>query len=453
MNPQNNNLSAAAVLPRRSRRLATIIPASHWISMGYSQEDAQALEGLQQDMKKYCDDGLDGTNIKIVGKGSGDEVLPHNDMMLPHWQKFANVLRGRMNADDVLLHCVSLPVSVLDIIFPAFQSTNLTGLSLCRTEFENGGWQHLSSFLKINTSLDRLFLGGDLIDDVAVASSLSDAIKSHPNLVMLAFSRCGLNNTPILREILEGCTRVTAFGLTMDNIGSEGTTLISEFIEANYPIQYLNLDRNMITDNDTLVLASALKNNDYLEKLVLTGNDITEEGEKQLLKALYNPTNMDSIVDSNHICEVYTYDTKNPLVVSQRPPIETEVLNVNADDEKSLQELIRKKVILALCGVDGGLFDLSHFNGLPLKLMPRVLELIQEHSKSRTEMIRNIPIEDESLFLSVEDDCYYRKQLEKDALSRLYHTLRAWELPLLFENLHTSSNGAGTKRKRRKTRR
>ena len=96
--------------------------------MGYSQEDAQALEGLQQDMKKYCDDGLDGTNIKIVGKGSGDEVLPHHDMMLPHWQKFANVLRGRMNADDVLLHCVSLPVSVLDIIFPAFQSTNLTGM-------------------------------------------------------------------------------------------------------------------------------------------------------------------------------------------------------------------------------------------------------------------------------------------------------------------------------------
>ena len=30
-------------------------------------------------------------------------------------------------------------------------------------------------------------------------------------------------------------------------------------------------------------------------------------------------------------------------------------------------------------------------------------------------------------------------QLERDALSRLFHTLRGWELPLLFENLRVSS--------------
>ena len=42
-------------------------------------------------------------------------------------------------------------------------------------------------------------------------------------------------------------------------------------------------------------------------------------------------------------------------------------------------------------------------------------------------------------------------QLEKDALSRLFHTLRGWELPVLFENLKGPS--ADSKRKRRKTRR
>ena len=40
-------------LPRRSRRLATIIPASHWMSIGYSPEAAQAMESLQNDLKKY----------------------------------------------------------------------------------------------------------------------------------------------------------------------------------------------------------------------------------------------------------------------------------------------------------------------------------------------------------------------------------------------------------------
>ena len=53
MNEQNNN--QLAVLPRRSRRLATIIPASQWISMGYSQEQAHAMEELQNDIKIYCD--------------------------------------------------------------------------------------------------------------------------------------------------------------------------------------------------------------------------------------------------------------------------------------------------------------------------------------------------------------------------------------------------------------
>ena len=37
-----------AVIPRRSRRLATIIPASNWISMGYSEEHAQRMVKLQK---------------------------------------------------------------------------------------------------------------------------------------------------------------------------------------------------------------------------------------------------------------------------------------------------------------------------------------------------------------------------------------------------------------------
>ena len=92
-------------------------------------------------------------------------------------------------------------------------------------------------------------------------------------------------------------------------------------------------------------------------------------------------------------------------------------------------------MVLALCGVDGGVFDLSHFNDLPLSLMPRVLELIQEHSQSRKKAVKSTPV-----------------QLEKDALSRLFHTLRGWELPSLFENLGSPSAKRAT-RKRRKTRR
>jgi len=90
MNEQNNN--QPAVPPRRSMRLATIIPASYWISMGYSQAQAIAIEWLQNDMKKYCDGG-DETEVDLRQRGSlhtVDQILLHHELMLPHWQRFAN---------------------------------------------------------------------------------------------------------------------------------------------------------------------------------------------------------------------------------------------------------------------------------------------------------------------------------------------------------------------------
>ena len=153
---------------------------------------------------------------------------------------------------------------------------------------------------------------------------------------------------------------------------------------------------------------------------------------------MFDPTSMDSIIESNHILQAFTFDITKPRLYAQRPLLEQEVLRINKRSSKgdyTIQQTIRKKVVLALCGVDGGLFDLSHFNDLPLGVMPRVLELIQEHGEARTHVVRSMP-----------------GQLEKDALSRLFHTLRGWELPLLFENLRIPCSNGG-KRKRRKTRR
>jgi len=219
-----------------------------------------------------------------------------------------------------------------------------------------------------------------------------------------------------------------------DNLGSEGAPLIANFIRGNYPLEMLGLGCNTISDSDTSILASALKENTNLYWLDLNeNNNITEEGEKNLLKALFDPTSMNSIIESNHKCRVFLYDFDNTSI-TQRPPLEQELFSINTDDDISIQQKIRKKVVLALCGVDGSLFDLSHLNDLPLQLMPWVLELIQEHSWTRTTSVNNMP-----------------HQLEKDALSRLFHTLRGWELPVLFENLNRPS--ANAKRKRRKTRR
>ena len=202
MNQQNNS-QPAAVLPRRSRRLATIIPASHWISIGYSNEDAQAMEKLQNDMKKYGDVGIDETEIELAGANAADVTLPHHEILLPHWQKFANGLRGRTNVERIEFVGISLPASVLDIMFPTLQSMNLNELMLFGSRLGNEGFRSLTASLKQNTSLARLKIGSDMIDDISVADCLSDAIHNHPSLDSFMLVQCGLNSD-ILRIIFEG---------------------------------------------------------------------------------------------------------------------------------------------------------------------------------------------------------------------------------------------------------
>jgi len=416
-------------------RLATTIPASHWRSIGYSPLQATAMERLTYDIKTLCDGG-DETEINLRQRGSlhtVDQILLYNELMLPHWQKFANVLRGRDSMTRVHIRGISLPPPVLDIIFPALQSmNNLIFLTLSRNGLGSEGFIQLSSFLNGNTRLQKLVVINNVIDDLSVAGSLSNALLNHVTLKNLALSKCGLNNIPILEEILEGCKEMECLGIVNDNLGSEGVSLIANFLRSNRTAIFLQFHGNKITDDDALALATLPRENTNLRIIDLKNNDITEEGEKQLLKVLYDPTSMDSIVNSNHLCIPYTFDVEKSSIAAQRP-LETAVFAINADDDISVKQKIKKKVVLALCGVDGGLFDLSHFNDLPLQLMPRALELIQKHTTIRS--INNTPV-----------------QLEKDALSRLFHTLLGWELPVLFENLNNPSTNAG-KRKRRKTRR
>jgi len=249
---------------RRSSRIATIIPASYWTSIGYSEAGGQARVNLQLDMKRYCDGSDDEfTIIKLIPKDSEGEIylrnfkLSHHDMMLPHWQKFRNSMSGRNTVKDVHLCGVHLPVSVLDIILPTFQSmNNLSSLTLYRTGLRNEGFRRLSSFLKKNTSIKQLDFFGDTIDVMSVATSFSDAVKNHPTLEQIGFTGIrGLKNNIILRKVLEGCSRVRALHLIRNAFDSEDAAILADFISSNHPTELLNLQQNNVSDNDTLLLA------------------------------------------------------------------------------------------------------------------------------------------------------------------------------------------------------
>ena len=103
---------------RRSRRLATIIPASDWISIGYSENDAQTMNQIQQDMKFFR---VFEEDTVVLGVDSPNSGYQHNDWMIPHWKELFKALRGRTLVDTFYIRHIHLPVSGLDMMFPALQ--------------------------------------------------------------------------------------------------------------------------------------------------------------------------------------------------------------------------------------------------------------------------------------------------------------------------------------------
>ena len=301
MDKQNNNNQIT--LPRRSRRLATIIPASHWIDMGYSEDDAQLMEKLQNDMKNYCDSS--DTDINLHGR-NGVGALNHHELMIPHWNKLLKALKGRTNVEFGITS-VSLSTSLLDVVFPALQLVNIVELTLFGCGLGDEGFQCLSFFLGNNSSVKSLGVGADQIDNWLVARALSGAIKDHPSLEEIFVANCVGHNTRNLSTILLGCTTKKRLIITMEYFsayGPQGIDVLANFICSNHSFESLQLKDNDITNDDAKLLAVALKHNALLKELdVRENDDITEEGEKALLKAMFDSTSMDSIVNSNHVCK------------------------------------------------------------------------------------------------------------------------------------------------------
>lgn len=213
-----------------NRHNCQIIPASQWISIGYTEDHAQKMEKLQNDMKKYCEED-DTTIVELKGVENGEQIYPDISWLLPHWMELFNALHGRTSVEKIKISRIKLPVLVLDTLFPTLQSLNLKQLGLYATEIGSEGLLLLSTYLKENSSLKCVVIGGDAIDDLSVATSLSDAVKNHPTLEQVSFINCALTSTDILGKLLEGCVTIKSVKIEgCRGIESEAVALISDFI-------------------------------------------------------------------------------------------------------------------------------------------------------------------------------------------------------------------------------
>ena len=165
-----------------------------------------------------------------------------------------------------------------------------------------------------------------------------------------------------------------------------------------------------------------------------------------MMKAAYDPTDVASIVRSNHTCKLRL---RRRLFVGSEEECVMHTINGDIDFgtpvELGTDQNIRKKVVFALCDKPRILSDLLHYlDDSPPGLVPCVLNLIQEQHDS----IFSVP----SVLKLIQEQHDYmfssRVKAEKGFLSRLFLALKGWRMLELFEGAPRPLKMARRKRKR-----
>ena len=240
-------------------------------------------------------------------------------------------------------------------------------------------------------------------------------------------------NVKLLAQYLESNPALTELNLRSNGITTKGAEVLALALKKNTNLQHLDLSYNSFTDKSVPALADALQNNSTLLSLDLMNNKFkVNTGKAELVKsALCDATSLQTVADSNHTCKLIL--TKGHY--GEALTHEGEMRNINSLDNEG--QKIRFKVVLALFAMNKDLFDPRSFDDVPLELIPRLLELIQQEVGYKGF--------GKGVF---ERTNKHRKGGNDPTLGRVFQTIHEWpSLPLLFVR------GAGKLKKKRQRKR
>ena len=256
--------------------------------------------------------GADKMVVSIgVGDGSGLDIVPplqHDDIILPHWKRFAAALSSFTLSRKLTSVCfgrIRLSKAVMDMLLQSLKTAPVDRLYFYYNGLGKDGYTWLIEVLNSNTSLKTLSIESNPIESYVVATKFINALIGHPNVDTLSLNGCrlGQNNGVVVNAILPALLQhLTVVSLNDNDIGSYGATLISGYLAKNPLIQKLLLDDNLLNDADAKKLSECLKTNNNLRVLDVSLNTITREGKAYLLFSVFNPTSLNSLSDSNHTC-------------------------------------------------------------------------------------------------------------------------------------------------------
>lgn len=352
--------AAAAAVNNDNNNLNNIADDETELAMGAS------LLQLSLSTGPIFGDSIRGDGVSCELKS--DSVVPHHHELMTNWISYTDALRDCRILrlfEEFAVYKIHLHSSVSQNLFAALEGKHLKNLTLSETNLCRSGFEKLTQYLGSNTTLQRITLDKNRIDNLIDTEQLGRALRKHPRIEYLSLCDCQMgDNVNALADMLHAGLKEVCLG--SNAIGTRGGLIVANYLASNPPMEIINLEKNLLNDDDVGHFSNSLKTNTRLRQLTLSANRYSLVGVKSLFKEIFNPTTLNNVADCNHACSLHLF-TKffNPV---QR-------INNSADAEENR----RGKILLALRIADSQILD--YFEGdhaPPLELMPSVMKQIQQ---------------------------------------------------------------------------
>lgn len=135
------------------------IPDSYWEDQGFSEVYIELIGVFLEDIKEQILQLRSGEEVGGINLGfdDGDDVLQHDDILLPHWTELANALQYYQSDDnfDISFSNMQLTSSIINILAPGLKENQLKSLTFYRIEFDSDAIKFAVDIMKANQHFKR----------------------------------------------------------------------------------------------------------------------------------------------------------------------------------------------------------------------------------------------------------------------------------------------------------
>ena len=380
------------------------------VSLGLSRNeigvsDAKALSAAMAKHK-----ALSFVDLSECGLGKSEDVLPL-------------LLKGSKKLNGLDLSGNKFETKSL-VLIAKFLSTHkaITVLNLEGIEIGKESVAAFNKAVEKNKTLEELNL---TFTEITLSTSIQRSLVLNDTLLHIDLSQNKLM-MDAQKSIIKHVKRnppLSILSLRECSLSSKSAEGLCNALKRNTNLAHLDIEYNKFNDKSVPFFVDALRNNSTLLTLQMTGNNLkVHTGRKELIKrALCDPTSLQTIAESNHTCLV----TLNKRNIGNNVTHENGFWNINALDNEG--QKIRYKVVLSLFTLKTIKLNQCNFQHVPLELMPRLIELVQQEMGygKYGRGIWKAPV---------------RKKGSNPCLTRVYEVVHGWSMmPSLFAVSYYSS--------------